>query len=155
MLFSCLVDADYTVSALSTYLDRPESRSFDPQLLLKKLTEYRDGIRQSSAADRSLNTYRDRVFEQYGKMGDEPEGLYTLTALPSAVSAAIWNWPTVAGPGWALFWGVSRNRNPARSQSRYGVAPHAGASRNSVDGKEERRAVLPPSYKKFSPEGLC
>ena len=51
-----------------------------PQALLKKLTEYRDGIRQSSTADRSLNTYRDRVFEQCGKMGDEPEGLYTLTA---------------------------------------------------------------------------
>ena len=47
---------------------------------MKKLTEYRDGIRQSSTADRSLNTYRDRVFEQCGKMGNEPEGLYTLTA---------------------------------------------------------------------------
>lgn len=67
MLFSCLVDADYTASALnddSTYLDRAENNSFDPQALLKKLTEYRDGIRQSSTADRSLNTYRDRVFEQ-------------------------------------------------------------------------------------------
>lgn len=83
MLFSCLVDADYTASALnddSTYLDRAENNSFDPQALLKKLTEYRDGIRQSSTADRILNTYRDRVFEQCGKMGDEPEGLYTLTA---------------------------------------------------------------------------
>lgn len=83
MLFSCLVDADYTASALnddSTYLDRAENNSFDPQALLKKLTEYRDGIRQSSTADRSLNTYRDRVFEQCGKMGNEPEGLYTLTA---------------------------------------------------------------------------
>lgn len=83
MLFSCLVDADYTASALnddSTYLDRAENNSFDPQALLKKLTEYRDGIRQSSTADRSLNTYRDRVFEQCGKMGNEREGLYTLTA---------------------------------------------------------------------------
>lgn len=44
MLFSCLVDADYTASALnddSTYLDRAENNSFDPQALLKKLTEYR------------------------------------------------------------------------------------------------------------------
>ena len=83
MLYSCLVDADYTASALnddSTYLDRAENNSFDPQALLKKLTEYRDGIRQSSTADRSLNTYRDRVFEQCVKMGNEPEGLYTLTA---------------------------------------------------------------------------
>ena len=82
MLFSCLVDADYTASALnddSTYLDRAENNSFDPQALLKKLTEYRDGIRQSSTADRSLNTYRDRVFEQCGKMGNEPEGLHDGT----------------------------------------------------------------------------
>ena len=35
------------------------------------------------------------------------------------------------------------------------VAPLAGASRNSVDGKEERRSILPPSYEKFSPEDLC
>lgn len=38
MLFSCLVDADYTASALndnSTYLDRAENNSFDPQVLLK------------------------------------------------------------------------------------------------------------------------
>lgn len=77
MLFSCLVDADYTASALnddSTYLDRAENNSFDPQALLKKLTEYRDGIRQSSTADRTLNTYRDRVFEQCGKWARSRKG---------------------------------------------------------------------------------
>ena len=52
--------------------------------------------------------------------------------------------------------GVSRNADPIRADRAAGqVAPHAGASRNSVDGKEERRSILPPSYKKFSPEGLC
>ena len=55
-----------------------------------------------------------------------------------------------------LFWGVSRNLGISIDEF-FGitVAPHAGASKNNVDGKEERRSVLPPSYKKFSPEDLC
>lgn len=83
MLFSCLVDADYTASAINDdcdYLDRAEDDLFDPQLLLEKLYAYRDDIRQNSTADRTLNACRDQVFEQCGNMGDEPEGLYTLTA---------------------------------------------------------------------------
>lgn len=83
MLFSCLVDADYTASAMnddSAYIDRAEDSCFDPQMLLEKLYAYCSGIRQSSTADKALNRYRDQVFEQCGKMGDEPEGLYTLTA---------------------------------------------------------------------------
>lgn len=83
MLFSCLVDADYTASAINDdcdYLDRAEDDLFDPQLLLEKLYAYRDDIRQNSTADRTLNACRDQVFEQCGNMGNEPEGLYTLTA---------------------------------------------------------------------------
>ena len=83
MLFSCLVDADYTASALnddSTYLERAEDGHFDPQVLLEKLYAYRDRIRQDSAADKTLNQYRDQVFDRCGSMGDAPEGLYTLTA---------------------------------------------------------------------------
>lgn len=83
MLFSCLVDADYTASAINDdcdYLDRAEDDRFDPQLLLEKLYAYCDNIRQNSTADRTLNACRDQVFEQCGNMGDEPEGLYTLTA---------------------------------------------------------------------------
>ena len=83
LLFSCLVDADYTASAMnddSTYLDRAEDGCFEPQKLLEILYAYCGGIRQASTADKTLNQYRDRVFEQCGNMGDEPEGLYTLTA---------------------------------------------------------------------------
>ena len=83
MLFSCLVDADYTASALnddSAYLDHAEDSRFDPQMLLEKLYAYCSSIRQASTADKTLNRYRDQVFEQCGNMGDEPEGLYTLTA---------------------------------------------------------------------------
>ena len=83
LLFSCLVDADYTASAMnddSTYLDRAEDSCFDPQMLLEKLYAYCSDIRQASTADKTLNRYRDQVFEQCGNMGDAPEGLYTLTA---------------------------------------------------------------------------
>lgn len=83
MLFSCLVDADYTASAMndeSTYLDHAEDDYFAPQTLLEKLYAYRNDIKQHSTADQALNSYRDQVFEQCGKMGSEPEGLYTLTA---------------------------------------------------------------------------
>ena len=83
MLFSCLVDADYTASALnddSAYLDSAEDDRFDPQALLEKLYVYRNDIKRSSTADRTLNAYRDQVFDRCGKMGGEPEGLYTLTA---------------------------------------------------------------------------
>lgn len=83
MLFSCLVDADYTDSAANedvTYMDTAKDDCFEPRNLLKKLYAYRDDIRQSSAADQTLNAYRDQVFEQCGSMGDASEGLYTLTA---------------------------------------------------------------------------
>ena len=83
MLFSCLVDADYTTSAMnddSAYLDHAKDDDFAPQTLLEKLYAYRNDIKQHSTADQALNSYRDQVFEQCGKMGREPEGLYTLTA---------------------------------------------------------------------------
>lgn len=83
ILFSCLVDADYTTSAINDdcdYLDRAEDDRFDPQLLLEKLYSFCDDIKHNSTADRTLNACRDQVFEQCGNMGDEPEGLYTLTA---------------------------------------------------------------------------
>ena len=83
LLFSCLVDADYTASATnddSTYLDHAENSCFDPQALLEKLYAYCSSIRQTSTAAKALNRYRDQVFEQCGKMVDAQEGLYTLTA---------------------------------------------------------------------------
>lgn len=83
MLFSCLVDADYTVSAINnddTYLDRAEDQNFDPQACLEKLYTYRNNIKQGSTANRTLNRYRDQVFEKCGEAGDGSEGLYTLTA---------------------------------------------------------------------------
>ena len=73
MLFSCLVDADYTDSAANddvTYMETAKDDYFEPRSLLENLYTYRDYIRQSSTADRTLNAYRNRVFEQCGRMGD-------------------------------------------------------------------------------------
>ena len=81
--FSCLVDADYTASALnddSTYAQRAEDTHFDPAVLLEKLNEFRNGIKQNSTADKALNGYRDEVFDRCGESGRGAEGLYTLTA---------------------------------------------------------------------------
>lgn len=83
LLFSCLVDADYTASAMNdddAYLAHAEDSCFDPLILLEKLYAYCRDIRQASTADKTLNRYRDQVFEQRGNMGDAREGLYTLTA---------------------------------------------------------------------------
>lgn len=83
MIFSCLVDADYTASALdenSDYLADSEVSEFDCAAVLKSLYEYRDKIRNGSKADARLNALRDSVFEQCGEMGESAEGLFTLTA---------------------------------------------------------------------------
>lgn len=83
MIFSCLVDADYTASALDEnreYLASSEISGFDSDAALHSLYAYRDTIRKKSKADTLLNELRDRVFEQCGKMGDSDEGLFTLTA---------------------------------------------------------------------------
>ena len=83
MLFSCLVDADYTSSALdedAAYCRRTENLSFDAAALLEELYRHCRDLRRNSASDPALNALRDGVFEQCGAMGDGPEGLYTLTA---------------------------------------------------------------------------
>lgn len=83
MLFSCLVDADYSVSASGenpNYLSESEITDFDPNALLGSLYTYQNGIRKDSEANPETNQLRDEVFNQCGIMGEEPEGLFTLTA---------------------------------------------------------------------------
>ena len=83
MLFSCLVDADYTTSACDDddeYLKKSENNDFNPKELLNNLYRHRAEIKQKSKADTKLNRYRDMLFERCGAMGAEPEGLFTLTA---------------------------------------------------------------------------
>lgn len=83
MLFSCLVDADYSASAQNddeTYLEKAEDTEFDAGELLEKLYQVREDIRCKSNADRQVNQLRDEVFERCGEAGKKAEGLFTLTA---------------------------------------------------------------------------
>lgn len=83
MLFSCLVDADYSASAQNddgNYLEKSEKTEFSADALLETLYQYRENIRRASNSDRQLNRLRDEVFERCGETGKEAEGLYTLTA---------------------------------------------------------------------------
>lgn len=83
MLFSCLVDADYSASAQNDdpgYLERTTGSPLNPEILLQNLYSYRNTIRQQSKADAIVNHFRDSVFEQCGEMGRHSEGLFTLTA---------------------------------------------------------------------------
>jgi CRISPR-associated helicase Cas3/CRISPR-associated endonuclease Cas3-HD len=83
MIFSCLVDADYSTSAIDedkAYLTRSESLDFNPETVLQSLYDYKSSICKNSDANAAVNRIRNKLFDICGEMGDGPEGLYTLTA---------------------------------------------------------------------------
>lgn len=83
MLFSCLVDADYTASAMDEqpdFLSRSEREGLDAQALLERLYAHMAALRGESKANEGVNRLRNALFEQCGDAGDGPRGLYTLTA---------------------------------------------------------------------------
>lgn len=91
MLFSCLVDADYSISASDDdpdYLVKNSREPLDAESPLKALELHREEIKQKSNADKSLNMIRDKVFESCGNAGMLPPGLYTLTA-PTGVGKTL------------------------------------------------------------------
>ena len=84
MLFSCLVDADYSVSAWEddkTYFESTQSPELDAAAGLDALYSHCNEIRKKSKANASVNLIRNQVFEVCGDCGErEPGGLFTLTA---------------------------------------------------------------------------
>lgn len=91
MLFSCLVDADYSVSASDDepdYLENNSRGPIDTDSALNALESHRAKIKRGSGADRELNALRDSVFEMCGKAGNLPQGLFTLTA-PTGVGKTL------------------------------------------------------------------
>lgn len=87
MLFSCLVDADHSVSANNESAEeilQSEPKPLEPAEALDRLTAHREEIRRKSrekiGADETLNRYRDELYERCGLAGEQEEGLYALTA---------------------------------------------------------------------------
>lgn len=83
MLYSCLVDADYTASAEfknSNYLIESTGEDLNPLKLFQNLLDYRDNIIKNSSANLEMNNLRNLVFEDCIRVGKESTNLYTLSA---------------------------------------------------------------------------
>lgn len=77
MLFSCLVDADYTVSS-EKELQKP--LEFEANQCLKALYDYREELKKNAKGSSTVNVLRDILFERCGEAARLKEGLFTLTA---------------------------------------------------------------------------
>ena len=91
MLFSCLVDADYSVSASDDdpdYLNKHNRAPLDAAAMLKKLEEHCARIREGSTADAGINALRNEVYARCGEAAEQPMGLFTLTA-PTGVGKTL------------------------------------------------------------------
>lgn len=84
MLFSALVDADYSASAEHfdvDYLKKASIEKFSPIEVLNRLKDFRNQIIKSSNSNVELNKIRNQVFDCCTRAGKTVEcGIYTLTA---------------------------------------------------------------------------
>ena len=91
MLFSCLVDADYSISASDDdpdYLTKNAGTPLDAVSAMVLLEAYRRQIQEKSTADKELNRIRDKVYADCGKIGSNKPGLFSLTA-PTGVGKTL------------------------------------------------------------------
>lgn len=77
MIFSCLVDADYTISSEK---ELQEPLEFKAKQCLKALYEYREELKKNVKGSSTVNSLRDLLFERCGEAARLKEGLFTLTA---------------------------------------------------------------------------
>ena len=83
MIFSCLVDADYSSSASfanDKYLHNYDGATLNPDELLGRLDKYRQALIAGSKSNSDLNRLRNQVFEACAIAGKTNHGNYTLTA---------------------------------------------------------------------------
>lgn len=83
MLFSCLVDADYSASASDDdpdYLEKNSCPPLNAVVMLKRLEAYMTSLREASTADAGVNAVRDEVYVRCGEAGEQAMGLFALTA---------------------------------------------------------------------------
>ena len=87
MLFSCLVDADYSVSASDddpVYLERNRMPPLDADQMLQNLENHLAQLRRDSTANTELNVIRNQVYKECGSKGSGSMGLFTLTEIGRA-----------------------------------------------------------------------
>ncbi len=83
MLYSCLVDADYSSSAEHfncNYLLDSALPNIDFGQVTANLESYRNNIRLNSTSDKNINKLRDIVYEDCKKGAKHEPGVFTLTA---------------------------------------------------------------------------
>ena len=85
MVFSCLVDADYTATASFNSQHEPDAeRVICPDEMLTKLHQYRNSIIRAAAdsgkADLPINQLRNEIYRDAFIRGNGPVGFYTMTA---------------------------------------------------------------------------
>ena len=91
MLFSCLVDADYSASASDDdpdYMRKCSRPPLDADAMLFKLEDHCVQLRKKSKADAQINALRNEVYARCGEAGNRPMGLFTLTA-PTGVGKTM------------------------------------------------------------------
>ena len=91
MLFSCLVDADYSVSASDDdpeYLKKNSRPPLEAKEMLGKLEAHCAKLRANSTADPKINALRREVYHRCGAAGAKPMGVFTLTA-PTGVGKTM------------------------------------------------------------------
>lgn len=83
MLYSCLVDADYTASAShfnENYLMLCKETNIDADRLFNVLTEYKKRISENSKANSEVNELRNQIYDDCVRAADCKPGMFTLTA---------------------------------------------------------------------------
>lgn len=93
MVFSCLVDADYTATAAFSSQKEPGAeRVICPDEMLMKLHQYRNSIicsaAESGKANLPINQLRNEIYDNASAHGNSPVGFYTMTA-PTGTAKTI------------------------------------------------------------------
>ena len=83
MLYSCLVDADYSATSIfcnNKSKDDFVNRPIDAELFSEKLHKYYENLIANSNSESEINKLRKQVYDSCHKKGSELSGFVTLTA---------------------------------------------------------------------------
>lgn len=111
MLFSCMVDADYTASSGRSADD---GAALEPGALLSRLYDHMDELRKGSGSDKALNRIRDEVFQRCGEAGDMYEHDHSASKGEMSVVSPLIIFKHV---------GTDTNEDQRARQAKLGCAP--------------------------------